>query len=148
MELIRYYNQKSSFVSFNANFVDQFKRGIYNLKIQGQVCHTIFNSLNGKNEKLDIGRKIFLYDNQEIIHLLITENPKIIENYVQITQVLRKLNPYASKYKQLYEISEQMQEYKLYFLRNANKSPKTYNKPLTAECAALIESKDGECKIL
>ena len=37
-----------------------------------------------------------------------------------------------------------MPEYKSNFLRTVNRSSKIYKKPDTAECVALIESKDGE----
>ena len=69
MELIRYYNQKISFASFTAKFVDQFRKGFYNLKIQVQVCHTISNCIDFDNSHLE--GKIYLYDNQELIDLII-----------------------------------------------------------------------------
>ena len=129
MELIKYFNHKFSFASFNANFVDQVKRGIYNLKIQGQLCDTIFNKLDSQNDNSTIRGKMYLYD-QEMIHFLIQDNPKLIEKHIlTISTLLRAINPYVFKYKQLYKFCDNIPEYKLYFLRTVNRNPKTYNKP-------------------
>ena len=55
-------------------------------------------------------------------------------------------NPYAKKYKHLYELSKntQVPQYKLYFVRNLKLNQNVYNEPKTAECAALIISGEGE----
>ena len=37
-----------------------------------------------------------------------------------------------------------MPEYKFYLLRTVNRNSKIYKKPVTVECAALVESEDGE----
>ena len=50
--LIRYYNNRFSFASFNANVINEIKSGIYNLKIQGHVCHRTPNSICTKTVQL------------------------------------------------------------------------------------------------
>ena len=59
---IRYYNNLFCFASFNANVIHDRKKAIYNLKIQGQVCHKTPNSLLcGKNKKPSCGQ-LYIYD--------------------------------------------------------------------------------------
>ncbi|KAL7303446.1 hypothetical protein TKK_0004628 [Trichogramma kaykai] len=49
--LIRYYNNLFCFATFCANFEHVQYQAIYNLKLQGQVCHTTPKSLYPKDEK-------------------------------------------------------------------------------------------------
>ncbi|OXU32223.1 hypothetical protein TSAR_008017 [Trichomalopsis sarcophagae] len=44
-DLIRYYNNIFAFASFKVKEIHTFKSGIYNLKIQGQVCHVSSNTI-------------------------------------------------------------------------------------------------------
>ena len=50
--LIRYYNNLFCFATFNANEINNKKQAIYNLKIQGQICHKLPNNLlHNKSEE-------------------------------------------------------------------------------------------------
>lgn len=50
------------------------------------------------------------------------------------------------KYRHLYELSKDknLPEYNLFFVKNVKLNEKTYNEPRTAECAALIVSRNGD----
>ena len=54
------------------------------------------------------------------------------------------------KYKYLHQLTknEELCENCLYFTRNINLNKNRYNAPSTAECAALIVSKDGDIPTL
>lgn len=146
-QLIRYYNNCFSFASFNANVVDVFKRGIYDLKIQGQVCHITPNSIYTKKGEIPHSGQIYIFDDYKAIEQRLKENNNLCKKHVEIiSKVLSKINPYVKKYKNLYELSKNkaLPEYYLYFIRNINLNKHRYNVPSTAECAALIVSKDGE----
>ena len=49
--LIRYYNNLFCFATFSANVKYENKKAIYNLKIQGQVCHITPNTLLPKKKE-------------------------------------------------------------------------------------------------
>ena len=49
--LIRYYNNLFSFATFSANVKCENQKAIYNLKIQGQVCHKTPNNLIPTNDE-------------------------------------------------------------------------------------------------
>ena len=54
-------------------------------------------------------------------------------------------NSYAKNFKFLHQLSnsQNLPNYKLYFVRKADKQQHRYNKPLIAECGAIIVSKSG-----
>ena len=71
---------------------------------------------------------------------------KALIKHVQIlTNEISKINPYAKKYKNLYELTknQKLDNYKLFFLRKTGKERHVYNKPNTAECGAIIIRKNN-----
>ena len=61
-QLIRYYNNRFSFASFSANVLNEHKKGIYNLKIQDQVCHVTPNNSYARKGETLYGGQIYIYD--------------------------------------------------------------------------------------
>ena len=65
--------------------------------------------------------------------------------HLEILTNILNTNPYAKNFKCLHQLSnlQNLPNYKLYFVRKRNKQQHRYNKPLTAECGAIIVSKSG-----
>ena len=144
-DLIRCYNNQFAFCTFNAPNI-KLDKGIYNLKIHGQVYHimpTIVTHL--KNEKPRCGQ-LYIYDTITSINERRKQNDKLHKNHLKILTNILENNPYAKKYKHLHELSKKssLPEYNLYFLNNPQLNKNVYNEPRTAECAALITTKNQD----
>ena len=60
--MIRYYNNLFCFATFAANVRHVQQKAIYNLKIQGQVCHITPNTIiSPSNEEPTCGQ-LYIYD--------------------------------------------------------------------------------------
>ena len=141
--LIRYYNNLFGFATFNANIKYEKKKAIYNLKIQGQICHTTPNTLIPVNNKEPCCGQLYIYDNVTAVEKRLSKNKNLSREHLKLlTEVLNK-NPYAKKYKHLHEVAnENMSNYKMYFIRKNDNQQHRYNAPLTSECGAIIVSQD------
>ena len=60
--LIRYYNNLFCFATFCTNVKNINQKAIYNLKIQGQVCHVTPNSLLPSHNEEPICGLLYIYD--------------------------------------------------------------------------------------
>ena len=119
----------------------------YNLKIQGNIFHYAPNFLKDdeNNEKERCGQ-LYIYDDAESLEKRMDDNNELDRIHVKkLTEIMNK-NPYAAKYKNLYEITknQEIPKYKLYFTIFLKMNVNTYNSPRTSECAALIVSDDGK----
>lgn len=140
--LIRYYNNLFCFATFSTNVKNEKTKGIYNLKIQGQVCHTTPNTLINKDNNPTCGQ-LYIYDNMTSIEKRLKANENLVKEHIEILTDILNDNPYAKKYKYLHQLAniKNIPDYRLYFLRKNDKQQHRYNKPLTSECGAIIISK-------
>ena len=142
-ELIRYYNSEYSFVTFVTKDLDHNnEKGIYNLKIQGQVFHITPTTIESKeNEKRCCGQ-MYLYDDLSLLNERLKKNTVFIESHINELNQIMKNNPYTIKYKHLHELTKdtEIPEYYLIFTKKSNTNQNVYNEPRTAECAAIILS--------
>lgn len=104
--LIRYYNNNFSFATFNANIQhDPNQKAIYNLKIQGQVCHNLPNSLIPQKGEDPSNGQLYIYDDETSVEKRLKKNSNLVEQQVKsISSVLKNCNPYVKNYKSLYQI--------------------------------------------
>lgn len=87
--LIRYYNSTFSFVSFNDNVRNEFEKGVYNLKVQGKVCHTIPNSLISKKGESPVLGQIYIYEYIDATNERLKNNKKLVKSHIKIlTKIL------------------------------------------------------------
>ena len=94
--------------------------------------------------------QIYIYDDYKATKQSLKDNIRLSKQHMEIIlNVLNDINPYAKKYKYLHQLTknEKLSEYCLYFTRNINLNKNRYSAPSTAECAALIVSKDGSPKM-
>lgn len=142
--MIRYYNSLFAFATFSANVKHLKQRGVYNLKIQGQVCHITPITLVPKNNEPSCGQ-LYIYDDNIAVEKRLKTHQNLIKSHLEILTNIMNKNPYAKNYKCLHELSylQKLPNYKLYFMRKNSKHQHCYNKPLTSECAAIIVSKSG-----
>jgi hypothetical protein len=104
-QLIRYYNNLFCFATFNANVKFQKTKAIYNLTIQGQVCHTIPTTVIPENNKDPKCGQLYIYDNDTSIEKRLQNNEKLCKNHLEILTNILTNNPYAKKYKYLHQLS-------------------------------------------
>ena len=81
--LIRYYNNLFSFATFNANIKYEKKKAIYNLKIQGQICHTTPNTLTPVNNKEPCCGQLYIYDNVTAIEKRLSKNENVSKEHLK-----------------------------------------------------------------
>ena len=106
-QLIRYYNNRFSFASFSANVLNEHKKGIYNLKIQGQACHVTPNSIYARKGETPYGGQIDIYDDYKAIKRRLKDNSRLSKQHMEIlSNVLKNINPYAKKYKYLHQLTK------------------------------------------
>lgn len=145
--MIRCYNSRFTLATSIAN-VNEFKRGVYNLKIQGQVCHITPRSVYPKKDDTQYCGQIYIYDDYKVMGERLKENKHLFQEHIKmISTIINNINPYAKKTtKNSFELTEDksMPQYNLYFVRNIGLNKHCYDVPTTAGCAALIASKDGE----
>ena len=77
-------------------YLTNIKKEIYNLKIQGQVCHVTPNSIYARKGETPYGGQIYIHDDykatkQRLKDRLSKQHTEIISN------VLNNINPYAKK---------------------------------------------------
>ena len=75
-QLTWYYNNRFSFASFSANVLNEHKKGIYNLKIQGQVCHVAPNSIYARKDETPYGGQIYIYDDYKATKQRLKDNSR------------------------------------------------------------------------
>lgn len=119
-------------------FNDQ-RKGVYNLKIQGQVCHTTPDILIPEQGNPHHSQ-IYVYDDQYANRMRLDSMDNLSGQYINIISTVLNSNPYVLKYKHLYELSKEqtIPKYELLLLRNKNFHKKNYDLPQTSECGALI----------
>lgn len=143
---IRYYNNLFSFASFDARTIQNTnKKGIYNLKIQGTVYHNTPTTLIPKQGQNPHYGQFYIYDVSDVVQMRADSSSNVTKNYVELlTKQINKQNPYAKRYKSLYEIykNDENTNYRLTFLRKNGIHKYCYNEPVTGECAAIIVSKN------
>lgn len=71
--LIRYYNNLFCFATFSTNVQHQKIKAIYNLKIQGQVCHVTPRTLSNNTDN-PICSQLYIYDNVTAIEKRLKSN--------------------------------------------------------------------------
>ena len=143
--LIRYYNNLFCFATFKANLIHKKTKAIYNLKIQGQICHKTPNTLlPNDNEEPSCGQ-LYIYDNLTSVDKRLQNNENLIKEHMILITTILSDNPYAKSYKYLYQLFniQILPNYILYFIRKNDKQKYRYNKPLTSECGAIIVSNTG-----
>ena len=126
--LIRYYNNLFCFATFCANVKNENQKAIYNLKIQGQVCHITPNTLLPLHKEEPICGQLYIYDDITSVEKRLKSNEKLTKEHLEIlTNILNK-NPYAVNFKSLYQLSnvQNLPNYKLYFTRKTNKQQHRY----------------------
>ena len=96
-ELIRYYNNKYSFASFNATVINNKNKRVYNLKIQGQVCHTSPKSVIVEPNQNPQNVQIYIYDEYIANQLRLKNNKALLEEHFTILNRILNDNPYAKK---------------------------------------------------
>ncbi|CAB0043022.1 unnamed protein product, partial [Trichogramma brassicae] len=83
---------------FNANVVSE--KGLYNLKIQGQVCHSTPSKLYTEKGEIPKNGQIYIYDDWQATEIRLQNHKNLVENNIkEITKILNKVNPYSKKYK-------------------------------------------------
>ena len=108
-------------------------------------CYT--NSIYARKGETPYGGQIYIYDDYKATKQRLKDNSRLSKQRMEIiSNVLNNINPYAKKYKYSHQLTknEELSEYCLYFTRNINLNKNRYNAPYTAECVALIVSKDGD----
>lgn len=117
--LIRYYNNSFSFATFNANVVHENKKAIYNLKIQGQICHTTPTTLLHEQSDKPSCSRLYIYDDDSAIQKRLNLFPQVHRDHLRILTFVFKDNPYAKKYKCLHQLSniKNIPNYRMYFIR-------------------------------
>lgn len=141
---IRYYNNLFSFATFSAKTIKYDSKGVYNLRIQGHVFHKTPTTIrNIKNNP--ICGQIYIYDDHEATSIRMNKNNNLDINFMYLITEIMKKNPYAEKYKTLYNLTKNVEvdNYKLIFERKRGNKNKLYEKPLTAECALILATNDG-----
>ena len=78
--LIRYYNNLFCFATFNANVKQEKKKGIYNLKIQGQICHITPNTLLPIDKEEPSCGQLYIYDNITALERRLKKNQDQVKN--------------------------------------------------------------------
>ncbi|OXU16454.1 hypothetical protein TSAR_006687 [Trichomalopsis sarcophagae] len=136
-----------SFASFMSNEIEQKGKSIYNIKIQGQICHVTPNTLKPDIHKTPKHSQFYIYDDQSAVEkrLNTNNNKKLIQSHIETLTKILKNNPIAKNYKHLHQIAniQNLPNYKMIFLLKNGQQKHVYNKPLTAECGAIIVSDSG-----
>lgn len=142
--LIRYYNNLFSFATFSANVLGDQDKSIYNLKIQGQICHKTPNYLLSESEEPTCGQ-FYIYDDNDAIEKKLKSNPNLSINHMKLLTDVMNNNPYSKYLKHLHQISniQEIPNYRLYFMRKNGSQKHQYNIPSVKECSAIIMSKSG-----
>lgn len=138
---IRYYNSLHSFVQFNVKYANI--KGIYNLKIQGQISYSMPTTLIPAENEKPICGQLYFYEDNTAIEERLKSNDKLVKDHLTLIASVMENNPITKKYKylkQIYDINN-LPNYKLYFLRKSGLQKHTYNKPLTSDCGVIIVSK-------
>lgn len=63
-QLIRYYNNIFSFATFRANVSNEKQKAVYNLKIQGQICHLTPTCLIPNKNEEPVNCQLYIYDDE------------------------------------------------------------------------------------
>lgn len=74
---IRYYNNLFCYATFRANVPFTKQKAIYNLKIQGQVCHSTPTSLMPKDVENPTCGQLCIYDNVTAIEKRLKANENL-----------------------------------------------------------------------
>lgn len=82
--LIRYYNNLYSFATFSANVINEKQKAIYNLKIQGQVCHIVPNTILPVNNEEPYCGQLYIYDTNTAIEKRLNANKNITKKHLQL----------------------------------------------------------------
>ncbi|RWS25337.1 uncharacterized protein B4U80_04936 [Leptotrombidium deliense] len=138
---IRIYNNAFAFASFNASYVNVKGTGPYCLKISGSVSAKVTTSLLGKSNPRY--GQIYIYDDNEAAKFRL-EN-KMREGIILLLQSILSENPYAQKYRQLYDVYQETNstEVSLNFISLKTDDLRRYNLPNNHNIAAIIMNRDG-----
>lgn len=87
--------------------------------------------------------QLYIYDDEISINKRLKTNEKLTKYHLVILTNIMNYNPYTKNFRSLNQLAnvQNLPKYRLYFIRKNDKQKHRYNKPLTAECGAIIVSK-------
>lgn len=140
---IRAYNSSFSFVTFGAHIEEMQGKAPPLIKIQGQVYHHATTSLTNVDGNAPRNGQIYIYENiEEAAKMRLDIDNQNLN--LRLENLLRRINPYAQKYKMLHEMTNSGENtYMLHFIKYEFDDKRRYNTPTASEIAIIVVSKDG-----
>ncbi|GAA0175869.1 hypothetical protein LIER_28965 [Lithospermum erythrorhizon] len=145
--MIRTYNNHFAFTSIGISCDGRYQRrdrGIYTVKVQGQVHHYLDDLFPQDASKRMKGIQFYFYDSEHQVSNRISTLPRldvsIVENLVEVLES----NPYGQFLKQVSQL-ENIDQYCIVIRSDPGLDQRRYNKPLSNEVAAVwIEDENDE----
>ncbi|XP_075486067.1 uncharacterized protein LOC142525622 isoform X2 [Primulina tabacum] len=136
---IRLYNSIFSFTSFGVKIDKQLaasSRGIYTLRVSGQIFHTLPPLI--PNEDGPTYFQLYFWDNENELHnrMNVVGDAALDENTMEVLMDVMKGNPYVELLRRLNQYPC-IQDLRLHIYKNAPVDQRRYNTPTADQVAAI-----------
>ncbi|KAK9666569.1 hypothetical protein RND81_14G194600 [Saponaria officinalis] len=136
------YNNLFAFSSIGGNFDVNTKKGIYVLKLHGQIYHNVPSLIPSDAQHRYL--QLYFYDGQHEAENRLACFPELHKNVIDILMHITQTNPYAKFFRTLKEL-EINEETKIIINRNTVLDQRVYNAPASDEVAVIWSKNTSSC---